>query len=90
MNSWKYEKQKHRKREWGKGNNPLNAVNDFLKKKLEPTGEIYAKVFYAKNHIPSSFRPGNNSKLLEYDYYDVENYNVKCFNNSLNTNQVLI
>ena len=25
-------KQKHRKREWGKGNNPLNAVNDFLKK----------------------------------------------------------
>ena len=32
----------------------------------------------------------NNSKLLEYDYYDVENYNVKCFNNTLNTNQVLI
>jgi|TARA_B000000437_G_scaffold219356_1_gene201022 hypothetical protein len=64
--------------------------NDFLKKKLEPTAEIYAKEFYAKNHIPSSFRPGNNSKLLEYDYYDVENYNVKCFNNTLNTNQVLI
>lgn len=25
-------KQKHRKREWSKGNNPMNAVNEFLKK----------------------------------------------------------
>ena len=25
-------KQKHRKREWAKGNNPQNAVNEFLKK----------------------------------------------------------
>ena len=28
-------KQKHRKRNWGKGNNPKNAIEDFLKKNNE-------------------------------------------------------
>jgi|TARA_Y100000389_G_C17294064_1_gene429511 hypothetical protein len=53
--------------------------NNFLEPTVEPTSEAYASKFYAKNHIPSSFRPGNNPKPTRYEFIDTEKFNTKCF-----------
>ena len=47
---------------------------------VEPTAEKYAEQFYAKNHIPSSYRPGNNPKPLKYNFINPEKYNILCYN----------
>lgn len=47
---------------------------------IEPTAEKYAEQFYAKNHIPSSYRPGNNPKPVKYNFINPEKYNVLCYN----------
>ena len=53
--------------------------NDYIEK-VEPTAEAYAAKFYAKNHIPSSLRPGNNPKPHIYDYINTEKLNIQCYN----------
>ena len=47
---------------------------------VEPTAEKYAEQFYAKNHIPSSYRPGNNPKPVKYNFINPEKYNILCYN----------
>lgn len=47
---------------------------------IEPTAEKYAEQFYAKNHIPSNYRPGNNPKPSKYGYINPEKYNLLCYN----------
>jgi len=54
--------------------------NDYLNKKVEPSAEAYASQFYAKNHIPSSYRPGNNPKPKIYNYVNTDKFNVQCYN----------
>ena len=46
--------------------NEINSEKMFAY--VEPTAEKYAEQFYAKNHIPSSYRPGNNPKPLKYNF----------------------
>ena len=53
--------------------------NDYLNKKIEPTAEAYANEFYAKNHIPSTYRPGNNPKPSIFDFVDIEKSNIQCY-----------
>ena len=47
---------------------------------IEPTAEKYAEEFYAKNHIPSSYKLGNNPKPTKYNFINPEKYNVLCYN----------
>lgn len=47
---------------------------------IEPTAEKYAEQFYAKNHIPTAYRPGNNPKPIKYNFINPEKYNVLCYN----------
>lgn len=53
--------------------------NNFLENKVEPDAEAYSNKFYAKNHIPSSYRPGNNPKPNKYEFINTEKYNTKCY-----------
>jgi len=53
--------------------------NNYYKEKIEPDAELYANQFYAKNHIPSSFRPGNNPRPKIFEYIDTEKFNTKCY-----------
>tara|TARA_B110001450_G_C17663928_1_gene498610 strand:+ start:4522 stop:4731 length:210 start_codon:yes stop_codon:yes gene_type:complete len=61
----------------------LNYEPDLESEKLfshiEPTAEKYAEQFYAKNHIPSLYRPGNNPKPIKYNYINPEKYNILCY-----------
>lgn len=59
-------------------NSEINSEKIFAY--VEPTAEKYAEQFYAKNHIPSSYRPGNNPKPTKYNFINPEKYNVLCYN----------
>tara|TARA_B110000858_G_scaffold84693_2_gene97988 strand:- start:1431 stop:1667 length:237 start_codon:yes stop_codon:yes gene_type:complete len=54
--------------------------SDKLFSYIEPSAEKYAQQFYAKNHIPSAYRPGNNSKPTKYNFINPEKYNILCYN----------
>ena len=58
--------------------NEINSEKMFAY--VEPTAEKYAEQFYAKNHIPSSYRPGNNPKPAKYNFINPEKYNILCYN----------
>ncbi len=40
--------------------------------------DYYSKQFYAKNHIPTEIRPGNNSPIKKYKFVDSERSNIVC------------
>lgn len=53
--------------------------NNYLKKNIEPTSESFTNEFFAKNHIPSTYRPGNNAKPTMYEFINVEKFNTQCY-----------
>ena len=53
--------------------------NDYLNNPIEPTSEAYSRQFYAKNHIPSVYRPGNNPKPSIFDFVNTEKLNTQCY-----------
>ena len=63
--------------------------NTYLKPKLDPDAAVYASQFYAKHHIPSYNRPGNNTVATNiYDIFRVQDnhqatYNLQCHNSDL-------
>ena len=61
--------------------------NTYLKPKIDPDASIYASQFYAKHHIPSYNRPGNNTVSTNlYDLFKLDNdkeYNLQCYNHEL-------
>lgn len=55
--------------------------NDYRGPKIEPDASKFASQFYAKHHIPSTNRPGNNALNTNiYQFYDKNKYNIECFN----------
>lgn len=55
--------------------------NNYAMPSVEPDAVLYSQQFYAKHHIPSYNRPGNNSVMSElYKKYDMtpDNYNFSC------------
>jgi hypothetical protein len=70
-NAGLYTGESFSKKPWG---------NDYSVPNPKPNAEDFAARFYAKHHIPSQSRPGNNYINTElFKYYDNENYNFKCF-----------
>jgi hypothetical protein len=61
--------------------------NNYLIPKVTPDAVAYASQFYAKHHIPSYNRPGNNTVSADiYDFYHLNantEYNIKCHNSEL-------
>jgi hypothetical protein len=61
--------------------------NTYLKPKIDPDATIYASQFYAKHHIPSYNRPGNNTVSTDlYDLFKLDNdkeYNLQCYKHEL-------
>lgn len=63
--------------------------NNYVAKSI-PNATDFCKNFYAKHHIPTENRPGNNSVNSEfYKYYDDNNYNFKCSTFTNDTNIVV-
>lgn len=55
--------------------------NDYMVPHIEPDAVAYAAQFYAKHHIPSEIRPGNNYVNNDiYQFYNKETYNFECYN----------
>lgn len=59
--------------------------NKFLAPHVPPDAVAYTQQFYAKHHIPSQFRPGNNYVDTDlYDYFDKNKFNFKCHKGDYN------
>jgi len=55
--------------------------NDYSGPKIEPDAAKYCTQFYAKHHIPSTNRPGNNSLNTDmFQFYNKKTYNFQCYN----------
>ena len=55
--------------------------NNYEQPHIPPDATAYAAQFYAKHHIPSTNRPGNNYLNTNmYQFYDRKTYNFECYN----------
>lgn len=58
--------------------------NTYKQPHIQADATSYASQFYAKHHIPSTNRPGNNYLNTNmYQFYDKNTYNFECFNKNL-------
>ena len=63
-----------------KKNGGLYGGIDMNHIRYTPESSIYSSFFYAKHHIPTNIRIGNNEPDLNiFKYYNKELYNFKCF-----------
>lgn len=58
--------------------------NNYKTERIEPDAVAYCSQFYAKHHIPTYNRPGNNTVNTDlYNIYNVKNdddeYNFECY-----------
>lgn len=54
--------------------------NKYKAPHIPPDAVHYAAQFYAKHHIPSQNRPGNNNVDTNiFKYYNDDLYNFKCY-----------
>lgn len=58
----------------------LYGGSDINHQRVYPESANYSSQFFAKHHIPTNIRPGNNEPDLNmFKYYNKELYNFKCY-----------